>query len=66
MSVQTTTQRGRLFARAHLVQTMRGMPEIAYEFRLDPRGLDWFRFRIMTERGQVVTFTAQYETTLDG
>jgi hypothetical protein len=42
------------------------MPEIDYELQLDSRGLEWFRFRIVTERGQVVTFTAQYETTLDG
>jgi hypothetical protein len=42
------------------------MPEIEYEFQLDGHGLDWYRFRIVTDRGHVVLFTTQYETTVDG
>lgn len=42
------------------------MPEIEYELQLDGHGLDWYRFRIVTDRGHVVLFTTQYETTIDG
>jgi hypothetical protein len=42
------------------------MPEIDFLFPLDADGLNWFRFELMTVGGQVITFVAQYETTLDG
>lgn len=42
------------------------MPEIEYELQLDSQGLNWYRLRISTERGRVVTFIAQYETIIDG
>ena len=42
------------------------MPEIDFLFPPDADGLNWFRFELMTVGGQVITFVAQYETTLDG
>jgi hypothetical protein len=33
--------------------------------RLDDRAVDWLRMRFTTARGQVASFTAQYETVLD-
>ena len=40
-----------------------------YEVDLDPEGnpeREWLRVRIATEKGNVVAFTVQYETTIDG
>jgi hypothetical protein len=42
------------------------MPEIVYEYPLDEEAQNWYRFRIMTNRGRVIQFTAQYETTIAG
>lgn len=41
------------------------MPTIEYESPLDHTGMEWFRFRVSTLRGRVVTFTVQYETTVN-
>ena len=40
-----------------------------YEVDLDPEGTperEWIRLRIATEKGNVVAFTVQYETTIEG
>ena len=37
-----------------------------YEDALDDAAQEWLRMRIWTDRGQVVRFTVQYETTLAG
>jgi hypothetical protein len=40
------------------------MPTIEFNAPLDEEGLEWIRYRFTTERGQVMTFTIQYETTV--
>jgi len=42
------------------------MPEIEFDVVLDNAELEWMRMRLTTVRGRVVTYTVQYETTLDG
>lgn len=42
------------------------MPVIEYEVPLDDEAREWFRFRAVTGRGQVLGFVAQYETTIEG
>ena len=42
------------------------MPEIVYEYPLDEEAQNWYRFRVMTDRGRVIQFAAQYETTIAG
>lgn len=42
------------------------MPETVYLTALDSSGLNWLRFELQTEAGQVTTFVAQFETTLEG
>ena len=41
------------------------MPEIDYDVALDDAELEWMRVRLTTVRGRVVTYTVQYETTID-
>lgn len=38
------------------------MPPVDFLAPLDDEGLEWIRYRFTTERGQVATFTIQYET----
>lgn len=40
--------------------------DVDYLDAIDDAAQDWLRVRIWTERGQVVRFTVQYETTLAG
>ena len=42
------------------------MPEIGYLLSLDANELNWPRVELTTVGGRVLTFVAQYETTLDG
>lgn len=42
------------------------MPEIAFEFALDAARADWLRARFTTDRGRVVVYTVQYESTIGG
>ena len=42
------------------------MPEIDYEAALDATREEWIRVRFTTVGGRVVTYTVQYETTVDG
>lgn len=41
------------------------MPLREYRRPLDDTGLEWLRVRFATEVGQVIVFTAQYETVID-
>lgn len=42
------------------------MPEIGYLLPLDAGELNWLRVELMTVGSRVMTFVAQYETTLNG
>lgn len=42
------------------------MPETEFRTALGSSGLDWLRFELQTAGAQVITFVAQYETTLAG
>lgn len=42
------------------------MRVIAYEVELDDTALEWLRLRVETERGRVIGFLVQYETTVAG
>lgn len=42
------------------------MPSTHYRIQLDSSGLEWLRFRATTDKGQVIDFTVQYETVIDG
>lgn len=42
------------------------MPGREFAYELDDEGREWVRVRFSTEAGQVVTFTVQYESTIDG
>jgi hypothetical protein len=42
------------------------MPETRYEDALDDEAQEWLRMRIVNEGRVVTSFTAQYETTIDG
>jgi len=37
-----------------------------YEVELDEGAQEWLRLRITTESGRVISFTVQYETTIQG
>jgi hypothetical protein len=38
----------------------------AYEYTLDDHGRNWIRVRFVKDRGQILDFTVQYETTIQG
>ncbi len=42
------------------------MPQISYLDPLSRDRLEWLRVRLTAERGEVLSFTAQYETIEDG
>ena len=42
------------------------MPLTEYDFAVEQNRRDWIRIRINKHRGQVIHYTAQYETELDG
>lgn len=42
------------------------MPNEDFEVPLDSEGLNWLRARYTTVNGQVVRFSVQYETVVDG